>query len=273
MGQNFHGLNKLVTHLSNNEQETSEVQFEEYALKTDALVLRADQRPKQNHKDEILPALPEEPYLLEKEFGPMLNQENIQSPIMKCRRNQFIGSLHRENDGAIEFWRIKDNLEEQFLCCHHWSDDKWKSTKVGGGSNNRFQYCTDSSGEILYLRALQGHSGRNLIDSSSQDNVLIPSDFFQYTYHVGCAISLYSIINSGLIPGGQNLSNRQTVFFTSVDPMDRNHEDLDTINLNEPRHAQYMHKAWNKHQNTVYWFDINLTSLPLLHQKVQGKIK
>ena len=85
-----HGLNKLVTHLSNNEQETSEVQFEEYALKTNALVLRADQRPKQNHKDEILPALPEGPYLLGKEFGPMLNQENIQSRIMKCRRNQFI---------------------------------------------------------------------------------------------------------------------------------------------------------------------------------------
>ena len=28
-----HGLNKLVTNLNNNEQETSEVQFEEYALK------------------------------------------------------------------------------------------------------------------------------------------------------------------------------------------------------------------------------------------------
>ena len=85
-----HGFKKLVTNLSNNEEETSEVQSEDYALKTNALVLQADQRPKQNHKDEILPALPEEPYLLGKEFGPMLNQENIQSPIMKCRRNQFI---------------------------------------------------------------------------------------------------------------------------------------------------------------------------------------
>ena len=33
-----------------------------------------------------------------------------------------------------------------------------------GGSKKRFQYCTDPSGEILYLGALQGHSGRNLID-------------------------------------------------------------------------------------------------------------
>ena len=54
------------------------------------------------------------------------------------------------------------------------------------------------------------------------------------------------------------MSNRQTVFFLPGDPMDKNHKDLDTIDLNEPRHAQYMHKAWKKHQNTVYWVDINL---------------
>ena len=67
-----------------------------------------------------------------------------------------------------------------------------------------------------------------------------------------------SIINNGLIPGGQNSSTRRTVIFLPVDPMDKNHKDLDTIDLNEPRHAQYMHKAWKKHQNTVYWVDINL---------------
>ena len=48
-----------------------------------------------------------------------------------------------------------------------------------------FQYCADSSSTILYFRALQGHSGRNLIDPY-----------------------LHSIINSGLIPGGQNLSKQ-----------------------------------------------------------------
>ena len=127
-----------------------------------------------------------------------------------------------------------------------------------GGNKKRYQYCTDSSGAILYLRALQGHSGRNLIDPTLQDNVIIPSGFFQYIFHVRCAINLHSIINSGLIPGGQNLSNRQTVLFLPVDPMDKNHKDPDTIDLEAPRHAQYMHKAWKKHQNAVYWVDINL---------------
>ena len=32
----------------------------------------------------------------------------------------------------------------------------------------------------------------------------------------------------------------------------------DTIDLGAPRLAQYMHKAWKKHQNTVYWVDIKL---------------
>ena len=40
--------------------------------------------------------------------------------------------------------------------------------------------------------------------------------------------------------------------------MDKNHKDPDTIDLNAPRHAQYMHKAWKRHQDAVYWVDINL---------------
>ena len=54
------------------------------------------------------------------------------------------------------------------------------------------------------------------------------------------------------------MSNRQTVFFLHVDPMDKEHKDPDTIDLVAPRLAQYMNKAWKRHQNTVYWVDINL---------------
>ena len=81
----------------------------------------------------------------------------------------------------------------------------------GGGNKKRYQFCTDSSGAILYLRALQGHSGCSLIDPTLQDDVIIPNGFFQYICHVGCAINLHSIINSGLIPRGQNLSNRHSI--------------------------------------------------------------
>ena len=66
--------------------------------------------------------------------------------------------------------------------------------------------------------------------------------FFKYIYHVGCAINLHSIINSGLIPAGQNLSKRKrTVFFLPVNPLDKEHRDPDTIDLEAPRLARNMH--------------------------------
>ena len=134
------------------------------------------------------------------------------------RHNQ---TLQRELDGAIEFYKIKFYLRIHHSQIQLWSDDRWKAClAAGGGSKRRYQYCSDDSGRILYLRALQGHSGSNLIDPMLQDNVVIGSGIFHYIYHIGCAFNLHSIINNGLIPGGQGLSRRQTVFFLPIDPRD-----------------------------------------------------
>ena len=134
----------------------------------------------------------------------------------------------------------------------HWSDDKWKAC-LAARAKRRFQYCTDDSGI-----ALQGHSGRNLIDPSLQDNVVIQGGFFQHIYHIACAFNLHSIINSGLIPGGQNSSKRQTVFSLPIDPRDKSHKDPEKIDLSVPCRAQYLHSAWKKHQDAVFWVDIDL---------------
>ena len=149
-------------------------------------------------------------------------------------------------------------FQNKFEYSQHWSDDVWKSKMAGaGGNKERFQFCGDPSGqEILYLRAPQGHSGRNPIDPSLQDKVLIPNNFFEYIGHIGCAVNLHSITNSGLIPGGHNSSkDRQTVFFTAVNPM--NHKDPQERDLTKPRLALYKQKR-KRHQDTVYWVDIQL---------------
>ena len=73
--------------------------------------------------------------------------------------------VQREDDGAVHFWRIKEHLQSQSAQIPYWSDTRWKAClAAGGGVKMRYQYCTDVSGIIVYLRALQGHSGRNLID-------------------------------------------------------------------------------------------------------------
>ena len=80
-----------------------------------------------------------------------------------------------------------------------------------------------------------------------------PSTFFQYIYHVGCAI------NSRLIFGGQNSSKRQTVFFCLWFPWTKNYKDPDVNDLSVPRRAQHLlHKAWKRHRDAVYSVDTNL---------------
>ena len=172
------------------------------------------------------------------------------------RHNQ---TLQREEDGAMEFCKIKFHLRDHHSQIQNWSDDRWKAClAAGGGSKRRYQYCSDNLGSIIYLRALQGHSGSNLIDPTLQDNVLIGTGIFPYIYHVGCTFNLHSIINNGLIPGGQNLSRRQTVFFLPVDPRDESHKDPEYIDFSVPRLARYMHSAWKRHQDAVFWVDIDL---------------
>ena len=53
-------------------------------------------------------------------------------------------------------------------------------------------------------------------------------------------------------------AERQTVFFLPIDPRDKGHNDPEKIDLNVPRRAQYLHVAWKKHQDAVFWVDIDL---------------
>ena len=236
-----HGLNKLVTDLSNkedddNEQEICETKSEEFALKTNVLVFvsrsKAKAKPRRPtsacSSSRIVPIC--EKIWTDIEPG---TQSNLVYPVAK-RLNTLLrhGQLPREEDGTIDFWRLKDYLRNDSENSQHLSDEMWKSKMQGVGDNKKkFQYCADpSEQEILYLRALQGHSGRNPIDPPLQDNVLIPDNFFEYIYHIGCAISKHSITDSGLIPGGHNSGReRQTVFFTAVDPVDKEHKDPDNL--------------------------------------------
>ena len=143
------------------------------------------------------------------------------------RHNQ---TLQREQDGAIEFCKIKFHLRNHHSQIQNWSDDRWKAClAAGGGFKRRYQYCSDHFGTVVYLQALQGHSGSSLIDPTLQDNVSIGTGIFPYIYHVGCTFNLHSIINNGLIPGGQKLSRRQPVLFLLVDPRNESHRDPEKL--------------------------------------------
>ena len=83
-----HGFNKLVTNLNNSEQETTEVQFGEHVLKLNCEWFCIPNKDKsKTTKTQFCQLIHKSIFFLVKELGPMLNQENIQSPIMQCRRN------------------------------------------------------------------------------------------------------------------------------------------------------------------------------------------
>ena len=199
-----------------NEQETSETKTDLFALKTEVFAYASRSKAKAKPRRHTSTCSSTRTVSVRERIWidiEPITQSDKAYPVAK-RLNTLLrhGELPREEDGTIEFWRLKDDLRNKFEYSQYWCDDMRKSKMTGGGGNKkRFQYCIDPSGqEILYLRALQSHSGRNPIAPTLQDHVLIPNNFFGYIYHIGCAINLHSIINSGLITGGQKFKRGKT---------------------------------------------------------------
>ena len=70
---------------------------------------------------------------------------------------------------------------------------------------------------------------------------------------------MHSMIQSGLIPGGRSFKgDRQSVFFTAVNPMyTHQHQEEVQYDLDKPRNAVYKN-IWRVHQNTVHWCNLKL---------------
>ena len=227
------------------------------------VILQADQRPKQNHEDENLPGLPK-------------NSSYWEENLNRCRTRRIF---------TLRIWSIKE-IDSSSSSCKSTSRKWWSNWILKKQRQSSETFLVLSS--LVWRQVEEKHGRRRrkqenipLLYWFLRSNVVLPissrsfrtqshwsftpgqcviqSNFFQYICHVGCAINLHSIISSGLIPGAQSLSKRQTVlFFLPVDLMDKNHMDPDVIDLSVPRHAQYLHKAWKRHQDAGYWVDINL---------------
>ena len=173
-------------------------------------------------------------------------------------------TVHREDDGAVRFDDLAELFKSRFAVTSHQSIEieAWISFLAkGGGPKKRFQYCLNpySSKHVLHFRAIQGHSGGTLVDPTLQHNVLLPNDFADDIYHIGNAHDMHSIIQGGLIPGRRSLiRDRQSVFFTAVNPMYVNQDQEEVqYDLDKPRIAFYKHN-WRIHQNTKCWCNLEL---------------
>ena len=139
MDQNFSWL-KQVGHEfeKNNEQETSEMQFKEYALRLNASDFASRSKPKVKPQRRESASSSTKTFPIRERIWTdvepgeySISDHEVSKKMIRLLRH---GSLPREDDGAIEFWRITNDLQKYFLHCHHWSDDKWKKSMVGGGN-------------------------------------------------------------------------------------------------------------------------------------------
>ena len=191
------------------EEQASQLKVKDFATRSKAKA-KPERREPVDYSPSIIP-MRERKWIDIEPGNHSLSAYEVSKKVIHLLRHSQIAQ--REEDGAVQFLRIKNYLRNRFPQSIHWSDDCWKACLAAeGGAKRRFQYCTDDSGTIVYFRALQVHSGRNLIDPLLQDNVVIQHGFFQHIYHTGCAFNLHSIINSGLILGGQNSSKDKQYF-------------------------------------------------------------
>ena len=119
-----HGLKKLVTHLSNNKenynnkQETSEMQFENFALKTNVLAFASRSKAKAKPQGRTPASSSTRTLPIGERKWTDVEPEDylpIAYPVSKQLSTLLRhGHLLGEDDGAIEFWRLKGISSERF---------------------------------------------------------------------------------------------------------------------------------------------------------------
>ena len=234
-----HGLNKFVTHLDRQrvrQQRAGNLwnAVRKFCAENEcAYFCEPIKGLKQNHKGRTLACSSTTTVPIGERTRTDIEPEDY-SPIAltQCQNNWvlfFVMVMFLEKMmGRFEIWRLKEKSSER--SCAISTLVWWKVEAYNGKMYRSFR--TRNS---LSPRALQGHSGRNLIESFITGQCINSERFLRvHLSHWMCK----SIYNPSWIQDWhqeeQNLSKRQTVFFTSVDPMNQEHKDPDVINLGAP---------------------------------------
>ena len=120
---------------------------------------------------------------------PAVNSVKEESPAWRVSKKVTIFSrhqeLHREIDGAICWCSLLLVLRRDFEIegAGVFSDSQWLSLVHRGSNMPRFQYCLGLNENLMKIRAIQGHTGGDLVDpevlnyvgtSAWMERVLVP---------------------------------------------------------------------------------------------------
>ena len=115
------------------------MQFEEYALKSNARACASRSKAKAKPQRRAPASSSTKTIPIGERKWTDIEPEDYSSiphPVSKQLSTLLRhGDLPREEDGAIEFWRLKAYLRNDFVHSQHWSDEMWKSRMARGGGN------------------------------------------------------------------------------------------------------------------------------------------
>ena len=169
----------LVTDLSNkedddNEQETSEMQFEEFASKTDVLVFAIRSKAKAKPRRRTSTCSSAGTILSVKDLGLILSQKLIRLSLTQCHNNWvlfFVMVIHLEKkmgrlnsgDWKIIFGTNLSSLNKGLMKC---GKVKWQEAEV----------TREDFNSVLI------HQDKKYFISELFNNVVIPDGFFKYIF-------------------------------------------------------------------------------------------
>ena len=184
-----HGSNKFVIDSNNNDTEVPEDLPEEQALqlkvKDFACRSKAKAKPQRREPADLPSIIPKnERKWIDIEPGDSsLSAYEISKKVINLLRHSQ--TVQREDDGAVQFWKIKNFLQNQFPQVPYWSDDRWKACLAAREGDISTALIFQE--QIFISELFKDIQDLILLILHYRDNVIIQRGFFQHIYHIGCA--------------------------------------------------------------------------------------
>ena len=215
-----HGLNKVVTDMRNkddNEQQTSEMQLEDFALKSSVLAFASRSKAKAKPRRRTLASSSTKTVPIGERKWTDIEPETFVYRLPSVKTTEYSSlwsssSRRRCSDWILEIKRLSSVPIRAFSTLVWWNVAECNVKKAEG---------TRKDYNIVLI-----HQDNKFFITTGQ--CVNSGHFFEYICHMGCAINWHSITNWGLIPGGQNLSKRQTVFASCMVPAEEVEENIKT---------------------------------------------
>ena len=125
-----HGSNKYVVDSNYNNTEVPADLPEEQASQSSVKVVAARSKAKAKLQRRETVELPSNIPMNERKWidiepaESLLSAYEVSKKVINLLRH--CQTIQREDDGAVQFWRIKSVLQNQFPQNQYWSDDRWK---------------------------------------------------------------------------------------------------------------------------------------------------